>query len=271
MRLGEEPYMDVDRRNDILLSISQGHDKEVRINEVVTSIPAWADQPFKGDQENFNTNLKIYQISNPIVQKLETRLKNEPGPIWKELTTDEKQALNDWSSSVDNLYGYVNSYFPTESQKYIPQIILWTIAIGAFVAPLFLSEDDGLSFPFHIGPPDLPPGIGPSRPGTTAVVTSSQRPSYPGSSFSKIPGIQRSTALPVQAEIMRPAVSTPPWKPSALPAPGAAAGPSFRAFAKPLGPVMPVTAATATAVATGAAPASSNPHGPRIYPRFRRQ
>lgn len=278
MRLGEEPYMDVERRNDILLIISQGHEKEVRINEVLSSIPTWADRPFKDDQENLNANLKVYQTTNPIVQKLEVRLANEPGPIWKELTEDEKKALTNWTMALDNLHGYVNSYFPTETQKYIPQISLWLIAIGAFVTPLFVSNgDEALSLPFHFGPPALPPSIGPSRPsGSTAVATQSQRPGYSSSSFSKIPGVPRSSATPVQAEIMRPAVSTPPWRQSVLPAPTPASAPGpgsgstgYRTFVRPLGPMMPVTPETTQAAATGAPLTSSNPHGPRIYPRFR--
>lgn len=273
MRLGDQPYMDVDRRNDLLLLISQERAKEVRILEVMASIPAWADRPFKADQELFNTNLKAYQTTNPVILKLEARLSNEPGPIWKELTPEENQALSNWTIAIDNLYGYVNSYFPTDTQKYVPQIVLWAIAIGAFVAPLFLGDDDEkLGLPFHIGPPALPPSFGPSRkviPTTTSTMPS-QRPSFPGTSFSKIPLATRSSAIPVQAEVMRPAVSTPPWRSGGLPAPKSAADESsYRSFAKPLGPMMPVTPETAQAVASGAPPASS-PHGPRVYPRFRK-
>jgi len=272
MRLGEEPYMDVDRRNDLLLLISQERAKEARIVEVVSSIPAWADRPFKADQEKFNVNLNAYQTANPLILKLEARLANEPGPIWKELTADEKKALGDWTVAIDNLSGYVDNYFPTETQKYIPQIALWAIAIGAFVAPLFLSDDDEkLALPFQVGPPPLPM-IGPSRGAVEAPTASitSQRPSYPGSSFSKIPFSTRSSVTPVQAEVMRPAVQTPPWRASALTAPGSpAAAAAYRSFTKPLGPIMPVTSETTQAVAT-AAPPSSSPHGSRIYPRFRK-
>lgn len=266
-RLADQPYMDLDSRNGILLSISQGHEKEARVSEVRASIPAWADRPFKDDQANFDLNLQIYQAANPIVQKLETRLANEPGPIWKEMTSDEKQALANWSPALDNLVGYVNSYFPTDTQKYIPQIALWLIAIGAFVVPMFLTEDNEvLSLPFHFGPPPLPPGIGPTRAPvtTTAMITTSQRPPY-SADFSKIPGASRPAAIPVQAEVMRPAVSQPSWRPVAPPG---ASGPRLRSFTTPLGP-MPVTAATTQAAATGAPRASSNPHGPKIYPKFR--
>jgi hypothetical protein len=267
MRLGENPYMDVDRRNDLLLLISQERAKEARIAEVIASIPAWADRPFKDDQDKFNVNLKAYQAANPLILKLEARLTNEPGPIWKELTAEEKQALSNWTVAIDSLSGYVDNYFPTRTQKYVPQIALWAIAIGAFVAPLFLS-DEKLSLPFHFGPPGLPPGMGPSRRAMTAIP--SQRPSYPGASFSKIPFSPRLPATPVQAEVMRPAVQTPPWRASALTAPGSpAAAAAYRSFTKPLGPTMPVTSETAQAVATAAAPPSS-PHGSRIYPRFRK-
>lgn len=271
MRLGDQPYMDVDKRNDLLFLISQERVKEARILDVMASIPAWADRPFKDDQEKFTINLKTYQEANPVILKLESRLVNEPGPIWKELTPDEKQALNNWTVAIDNLSGYADSYFPTETQKYIPQIALWAIAIGAFVAPLFMSDDnDGkLSLPFEFGPPALPPSFGPSRAVATAMIPGqSQRPSYPGSSFSKIPMTTRSSAIPVQAEVMRPAVSTPPWR-AAASSPGSSGAVSYRSFTKPLGPMMPVTAETAQAVATAAPPASS-PHGPRVYPRFRK-
>lgn len=269
MRLGEEPYMDVDRRNDLLLLISQERAKEARIIQVMASIPAWADRPFKDDQEKFNVNLKAYQAANPLILKLEARLANEPGPIWKELTAEEKTALGNWTVAIDNLVGYADSYFPTETQKYIPQIALWAIAIGAFVAPLFLSDDEEkLSLPFQFGPPALP-SMAPSRGAVTTAAIPSQRPSYPGSSFSKIPMTTRSSAIPVQAEVMRPAISTPPWRATAPSAPGSAGAVAYRSYAKPLGPVMPVTAETTQATATSAPPASS-PHGPRIYPRFRK-
>lgn len=272
-RLGEEPYMDVERRNDILLLIASGRSKEARVNQVRAAIPAWADRPFKADQENWDANLKAYQAADPIVRKVESRLSVDPGPIWKELTAEEQTALSTWSKSIDNLYGYVNSYFPTESQKYIPQLVLAAIAIGAFVAPLFLSDDDeGLGLPFHFGPPPLPPEIGPSRrPGIPQAPSSPvQRPSFSPSSFSRITAGPR-TPISVQAEVMRPAVSTPPWR-SAVPASAGALpqAPGYRAFVKPLGPSMPVSAEAAK-VTAAAAPAGVAPHAPHVFPRFRRQ
>lgn len=277
MRLGEEPYMDVDRRNDILLLIADARAKEARINEVRAVIPAWAEQPFKSDQANWAASLKAYQATSPIVGKLEARLSLEPGPIWKELTAEEKAALYNWTASIEAMYGYVNTYFPTETQKYLPQAVLIAIAIGAFTTPLFLSSDDeGFNLPFKFGPIPLPPQIGPSSPQIgpssrvifpSAPTFQSQRPSYSPSSFSKIP--QQS---PIQAEVMRPTVSSPPWKSAAPTSAGALqSSPGFRTFTTPLGPVMPVTASSIQAAATGAPPAPASPHGDRIYPRFRRQ
>jgi hypothetical protein len=273
MRLGEDPYMDVDRRNDILLLIAEARAKEARVNEVRAVIPAWADQPFKSDQANWAASLKAYQAANPIVVKLESRLALEPGPIWKELTAEEKAALYNWTASIEAMYGYVNTYFPTETQKYLPQAVLIAIAIGAFTTPLFLSSDDeGFNLPFKFGPIPLPPQIGPSSRAIAPSVSTfqSQRPSYSASSFSKIP--QQSPMSPIQAEVMRPTVSSPPWKSAAPTSAGAIqVSPGFRTFTTPLGPAMPVTASSIQAAATGAPPAPASPHGDRIYPRFRRQ
>lgn len=266
--------MDVERRNDVLLRIAAGRAKEARITEVRSAIPSWADRPFKGDQEKYDAALNIYLTAEPIVRNVESRLSVTPGPIWKELTGEEQAALSNWERSIDSLYAYVNTYFPSESQKYIGQFALAAIAIGAFVAPLFMgNDDDAAPFPFHLEPFPLPPQIGPSRkpaaPAAAAVQT--QRPSFMPSSFSRVPQGMK-TPIPVQAEVMRPAVSTPPWRSAASTPVSSGALPSspgFRSFAKPLGPSVPVTAATAQATATGAAPVSSS--ASRIYPRFRRQ
>lgn len=232
-RLGAEPYMDAARRNDILAQIASARAKERRVLEVLQSLPAWAERPFQKDQENFDANLRTYQAAQPIVRNIESRLMMTPGPIWKALTPDEQTALSNWSKSIDQLYAYVNTYFPSETQQYIAQAALLVIAIGAFVAPLFLDEPEkGLTLPFGLEPPGFPKRT--PRPRAPIAPPQTAAPVFTPTSYSRIPrAVGPSTPLRVQPEIMRPAAPTlTPWRktePAATPG-----APGYRTFTRPL-------------------------------------
>src|SRR4029078_9860435 len=114
-RLGaEEPYMNRETRDDVLAQISAGRTKQARVQEVLNSLPAWSDRPFKGDQENFEAAYKTFQATDPIVSAIETRLVTEPGPIWRDFSSEERTAFLNWKTSLDRLDGYVTLSFPTE-------------------------------------------------------------------------------------------------------------------------------------------------------------
>jgi len=283
-RLGaEEPYMNRETRDDVLAQISAGRTKQARVQEVLNSLPAWSDRPFKGDQENFEAAYKTFQATDPIVSAIETRLVTEPGPIWRDFSSEERTAFLNWKTSLDRLEGYVNAYFPTEQQQRVMEYVLWGIAIGSFVLPMLLSDADGkMGLPFKLEPLPLPPGmkpriltptgVAPMKPGFRPGMP--PRPSFTPTSFSKIPTAP-GAPLQVKAEVLRPATAAAPWRSSIqAPSAGNLPSPGFRSFVKPLGPSQPATAATAQAVATGApvAPAGES-HNPRIYPkpRFRSQ
>lgn len=286
-RLGaDEPYMDREMRDDILAQIATGREKKARVQEVVNSIPSWSSRPFRADQENFDAAYKTFQAADPIVSAIETRLITEQGPIWKDFTSEERTAFANWTASLDKLEGYVNAYFPTEQQQRIMEYVLWGIAVGSFVLPMLLSDEDGkLGLPFKLEPLPLPPGMKPRMqpPGGAAAPRAvfkpmpggPMRPTFSPTSFSKIPTAS-SGAIPVKAEVLRPATAEAPWRTS-VPAPssGNLPSPGFRSFVKPLGPSSPVTPQGAAAVAAGSAPTASptQSHNPRIYPkpRFRNQ
>jgi hypothetical protein len=289
MYLGAEPNMDAGRRGEILLQISNGRTKEARVLEVLQTLPAWAEAPFKGDQVVANAAVQAYNAAQPIVRNIESRLVTTPGPIWKELTPEEQLALNNWSKAVDQLYVLVNTYFPSASQEYIGQIALLAIAVGAFLAPIFLDEPEKpLSLPFDIEPPMIPS----LRPPPRAPAPTAERvmPVLTSTSFSRIPPRPTgATGVPsplrVQAEVMRPAASVPPtpWRrpeAPAAPAAPAAAGPGYRTFARPLGPETPIASRIQTPAEAAAStfrpppvasPFATSPHGPPTFPRFRRQ
>lgn len=278
MRLGAEPYMDGPRRNEILNMISNGRTKEMRVLEVLQSLPSWAVSPFQADQAAFNTALQTYQAVEPVVRGIESRLVTTPGPIWKELSPEEQAALTTWSKSLDQLYAYVNTYFPSETQQYVGQVALLAIAAASFILPIFLDEPEkGLSLPFEIEPPKFPSSPRPVpriSPSPAAAATP-----FAPTSFSRIPRpggtVGPATPLRVQAEVMRPATSTPtPWR-RAEPTGPAPATPGYRTFTRPLGPEAPIsriqTPSEAAKVATPSAEPSPAPHGPPTFPRFRRQ
>lgn len=266
MRLGVEAYLDEEKRRNILLRVNAARSKEARVSEVTTAIPSWAERPFKEDQEKFNLALKIYRENDPTVRALEMRLLQQPGPVWKDITPQEEQALANWMAAIDTMHAYVNTYFPSEIQKFWGQVALGAIALGSFLAPLFLSKDDeGLKLPFSLEPLPLP-------------WVSKRTPRGPRR---EPPAPTGATAIPVRAEVFRPGIS-PTWKriaertadaASRIPgaSPGATLSPSFRSFVRPLGPSVPVTPATVRAAAsTGTVPMgpASPIHG---RPRFRKE
>jgi len=287
-RLGaEEPYMNQERRDSVLSQINTGRSQQARIQSLLASLPAWTDRPFKGDQENFDHSMKVFQDTDPLVTKVETRLRNDPGPVWRDFTNEELTAFTNWVNALANMDGYVSAYFPTDEQQRYMTYVCIGVAVVSFVLPLLISDGDSdLKFPIDPKPVPLPPGMRPRlapAPSGAVVSTLPQRPTFRAPSvpireagaptFSRIPAATK--AIPVQAEVLRPATAAAPWRqtiqsppPSSVPTPG------FRSFVKPLGPSEPVTARTAQAVASGA-PVSPGAaaHTPHIYPKpqFRRQ
>jgi hypothetical protein len=279
MHLGVEPYMDASRRNDVLAQISSGRAKEARVLEVINSLPAWAETPFQTDQVAFDTALRAYQAAEPVVRNIESRLVTTPGPIWKELTPAELTALANWSKSLDQLSTYVNTYFPSESQQYIGQVALLAIAVGAFLAPIFLDEPEkGLKLPFEFEPPRFPSS---PRPVPRApVAPQAAMPVFTPTSFSRIPRPPGAVGPPgpirVQAEPMRPATSTipTPWRRIEAPTGGAAPAPAgYRTFTRPEAPISRVQTPfeAAASVATPSATPVPAPHGPPTFRRFERR
>lgn len=297
-RLGaEEPYMNRERRDDVLLQIARGRTRQARVASVLNALPKWTDRPFRDDQEKFDEALKTFKAADPLVSAVELRLNTEPGPVWRDFTPDERTAFTNWTSSLEKLEGYVNSYFPTDEHILFTEYVLLAIAIGSFVLPLLLSDESEITFPIHPRPVPLPPSMKP-RVGPRLVPAAAARPSFrpssgPGrpsfaptsSNFSPI--LTASGAIPVKAEVMRPATAASPWRQSiqapattpatapAVAAEGRPVTPSFRSFIRPLGPSEPISPRTAEAVASGTPIATrpSDSHSPNIYakPRFRRE
>ncbi len=294
-RLADQPYMNQEKRDGVLSQINLGRARQARIQSTISSLPAWTDRPFKADQENFNQQMKVFQDADKLVSAVETRLRMDPGPVWKDFTPEEQTAFNNWTNSLATMEGYVNAYFPSEDQQRYMTYVCMGVAVVSFVLPLLISDGDApLTFPLKPKPVPLPPGmkprVAPSPAGAALPV--SQRPVFrpsavPGresvvpTSFSRIPApsIPQAAAakpIPVQAEVLRPATAAAPWRQSVT-APPSAGLPTagFRNFVRPLGPSEPVSARTAAATATGT-PVTTGPteaHSPRIYPKpqFRRQ
>lgn len=247
MRLGAE-YMDAAKRRDILLQIANGVEKEARIIGVTSTIPSWVQRPFKEDQENFNRELEVYKNYAPIVQSVNQRLSQTAGPVWPDLTDREMEAIQNWAKSVNNIEAYVNQYFPITPRQYTGQVALLLIAVGAFMAPLFMG-DEKIGLPFQVKFPFAKPSRVEREPGT------------------RIPGRELISRrpLPVEAEVYRSRL--PMRKPMSLPPVSAEARDAeaaYRTFARPLGPATPV-AEGAPMVRT----APSSPQG-RSFPRYRR-
>lgn len=285
-RLGEEPYMNREMRDIILSQIATGRARQARFNSIMTTLPAWTDRPFRGDQDKVNELVKTYQAADGLVTVVESRLAGEPGPVWRDFNPDERQAFANWVGSLEKVQGYVDTYFPTDQQKRIMEYVCFAVAIGSFVLPLLLSDGESdIKNPFGLKPVPLPPGMKPRLPsapggGERPVFRPSISPgrqSFMPTSFSRIPSAAApSGAIPVKAEVMRPAAGgPPPWRSQQTPPAGGLPSPGFRSFVKPLGPSEPITARTVDTAATGVpitqTPSSS--HDPRIYPkpRFRSQ
>lgn len=281
-RLGEEPYMNRERRDDILSQIAAGRAKQARYNSVLTSLPEWTDRPFRDDQAKVDEAFKAFQAADPLVTAVESRLGTEPGPVWRDFTPDERAAFANWTASLDTLQHYVDLYFPTDQQKRIMEYVCFGIALVSFTLPLFLDGESELRFPFVPKPVPLPPGMKPKaltpaglpqRPVFRPSIAP-ERQAFSPTSFSRIPAATTpSGAIPVKAEIMRPAASSAPWRGGSSAPAGALPSPGFRSFVRPLGPSEPISARAVEAVASGT-PVSQTPGpSPRIYPKpqFRRQ
>lgn len=252
LTLGEmSAWMDAMRRQEILTQISTGQDKVQAINSQLSAIPPAMTQPFEQDQADFDAAKRIYQSNDPVVVAIQSRLNNDPGPKWKALSQQEEQALDDWTTAVDNMNSIMLSHFPTETHNDLRNFALLAIGLGAIALPLFLTEDKDVGLPFRIGPPALPP-VAPS-----ALRPAAARPGFP-------PGPGAPAVTPLRPEVIRPTVTTIPG--------GAAPRPfQYRTFARPAGAMpAPAPAPTVSMVPTGAAAPPGPPHGAFAFPRFAR-
>jgi hypothetical protein len=251
LTLGEmSAWMDALRREEILTQIANGQNKLQAINAQLSAIPPSMTQPFEQDQADFDAAKRIYQSNDPVVQAIQTRLMNDPGPKWRSLSQQEELALDDWTTAVDNMNSIMLSHFPTETYTDLRNFALLAIGLGAIALPLFLSEDKDIGLPFRIGPPALPP-VAPS-----ALRPAAARPGI---------GPTAPAVTPLRPEVIRPAVTTIPG--------GAAPRPfQYRTFARPAGapPVMPAPAQVAMVPSGAAAAPPGPPHGAFAFPRFSR-
>lgn len=241
LTMGETEYMDAEKRADILRQIQAGHEKEARIQTVLSSLPPTLPSPFQDDQKAFEDTMRTYQSADPIVKSLENRLVSDPGPAWRNATQQEQTALATWTKSLDELDGIAQTHFPSETSTDFKKFLLLALGIGAIVAPLFFTKENGIGLPFRVGPPPLPP-VAPTPPRTPA------RP---------VPSFQ---ATPIRPDVIRPSVTTIPG--------GAAPRPyQYRTFTRP--GAAPASAGPVPSPAS-VAPAGGPPPGAFAFPRFQR-
>jgi len=246
LTMGETEYMDAEKRADILRQIQAGHEKEGRIQGVLSQLPPTLPTPFQDDQKTFEDTMRTYQSADPIVKSLESRLVTEPGPAWRNATQQEQTALVTWTKALDDMDAITQAHYPSETSTDFKKFLLLALGIGAIVAPLFFTKENGVGLPFSFGPPPLPP-VAPTPP------RAAPRP---------VPSFQ---ATPIRPDVIRPTVTTIPG--------GAAPRPyQYRSFTRP-------TAAPAPAGAPGSipspasvaiSPAGGPPPGAFAFPRFQR-
>ena len=247
LTMGEAEYMDAEQRADILRQIQAGHDSEARIQAVLSTIPPTLTTPFQDDQKAFEDTMRTYQSADPIVKSLENRLLTDPGPAWRNITQQEQTALATWTKSLGTLDGIAQSHFPSETAVDFKKFILLALGIGAIVAPLFFTKENGVGLPFSFGPPPLPP-VQPTPP---------RAPARP------VPAFQ---ATPIRPDVIRPTVTTIPG--------GAAPRPyQYRTFTRPGAAAAPAPAAAGpvpSPASVAISPAGGPPPGAFAFPRFAR-
>ena len=195
-RLADQPYMTQEKRDGVLSQITTGRARQARIQSVISSLPSWTDRPFKADQENFEQQQKVFNAADGLVSQVESRLRSEAGPVWKDFSPEEQTAFNNWTSSLSTMEGYVNAYFPTEDQQRYMTYVCAGIAVVSFVLPLLISDGDTtLSLPFKPKPVPLPPGMGPRvappAPVTAAAQATFARPAFRAPSSTMTPTFSR--------------------------------------------------------------------------------
>jgi hypothetical protein len=159
-RLGDQPYMNQEKRDTTLATIATGRARQARINGVLSSLPAWTDRPFKNDQEKFDQAMKTFKAADPAITAVETRLTLNPGPVWQDFSPEEQTAFVNWTSSLESMEGLVNFYFPTEDQQRYMTYVCFGVAVVSFVLPLLISDGESeLTFPINPRPVPLPPGM----------------------------------------------------------------------------------------------------------------
>ena len=237
-------YMDAEQRAHILRQIQAGHEAEARIQAVLSSLPPTLPTPFQNDQKTFEETMRTYQSADPIVKSLENRLTTDPGPAWRNVTQQEQTALATWTKSLSELDSIAQAHFPSETAVDFKKFLLLALGIGAIVAPLFFTKEEGIGLPFRIGPPPLPP------------VT----PTPPRAPVRPVPSFQ---ATPIRPDVIRPTVTTIPG--------GAAPRPyQYRTFTRPGGAPAAATGPIPSPASVAVAPAGGPPPGAFAFPRFAR-
>lgn len=191
-RMGEIP-IDIDRRNEILRLVASGRGNSQGLVDRIEVIPAWLDKPMRADQPTFDAAFREYQRTDPIVTSLEQRLVQEPGPVWRDLSAQEKEALGIWSTSVDSMASIAKKYFPSDTERDLKKVALALIGLGAFALPILLSPKESSGIRLWPRAPEFPSGPVDTRGLTTPRQTYQGLPRSTGTT-ADVPVFSRSAA-----------------------------------------------------------------------------
>lgn len=215
MRLSAETgAINQDLRDQLLRDIQYGRELQAATNKRVATIPAGRPTPpFNSDQAAYDAALKGFQQSDPAVTALEKRLTEMPGPYWKDLTAQERDAMALWTESLKQMDTVSKSHYPTSLEMDIKKAILLAIGVGALFGPLLFTEASDAGFPFRVlpKPPELPFERAPMtlpRP----VRTEAPALPYRASNLPATPvTIRRTeeTASPIPSVVSRPGYTAP--------------------------------------------------------------
>ena len=223
-RLGAGVPINIDKRNDLLRQIASGRETQGVIQKRVAGIPAGYASPFGDDQVAYEASLQTFQTSDPVVMGLETRLTQNPGPYWNDLTEKESGALALWVQSIAQMDRVTGKYFPTLTELDIQKFVLAAIGLAAIFAPLFFTEDEekvASKFSF-IPKPIIPKSMMRAAPSPAAQMPyrASLRPGGASGmayrpagaqSFSRVPlAPQQAAFTSIPGNAQWPQVSSPP-------------------------------------------------------------
>lgn len=138
---GEIARMDVQRRDDILSLISAGREIETAAllqPRIVMSSP---EVPVDHRVAALAASTKIFDAHDLVVRSIETRLKASHGPLWRDLSRQESEALAGWTKAADEM-GQAVQQNVAESSGTTGVIFLIVLAAGAILAPLLFGTGD---------------------------------------------------------------------------------------------------------------------------------